>query len=254
LNEQVRCSDQVWSARLTGALLQIGPIMLRKLFSGGGDGPVHRPYRSKAANEMYNLLFCDDPALFAPKGDRPRGVLDAVLADPPDRVTLESIGNDKDAESRVRVLAFNRLRAMSVPVEPKKLLGVIIEAPQSSGLDTLAIFADGRMRYINQSERIAIFEDAPPPIAKKANEVLKAALAVVDRIGPANEPRRPPPVGGNGRVTFLVSDGLYFGEAPIDDLYADKLGGPVIGNAAELLNMLIEFALKRENERPSQSN
>jgi hypothetical protein len=47
-------------------------------------------------------------------------------------------------------------------------------------------------------------------------------------------------------MTFLASDGLYFGEAQTDDMYADKLGGPVIGNAAELLNILLEHAMRRQ--------
>jgi hypothetical protein len=216
--------------------------MLRQLFGRNGG---HRPYRSDAANDLYNLLFCDEPARFARKGT-PQGVLAAVLAEPADRVALESISGDTDMESRVRMLAFNRLRAMNAAVPPKQLLGVILEVPQDGGLDTLAVFTDGRMRYINQAERIAIFEEAPPAIAAKTQMVLAASQAVVDQIGPANEPRRAPPAGDLTRMTFLVSDGLYFGEAATDDMYADKLGGPVMGNAAELLNMLVEHAMQRQ--------
>ena len=216
--------------------------MLRQLFGRNGG---HRPYRSDAANDLYNLLFCDEPARFVRKGT-PQAVLAAVLAEPADRVVLESIAGDRDMESRVRMLAFNRLRAMNVAVPPRRLLGVILEVPQDGGLDTLAVFADGRMRYINQAERIAIFEEAPAAIAEKAQMVLDASQAVVDQIGPANEPRRAPPTDDLTRMTFLVSDGLYFGEAATDDMYADKLGGPVMGNAAELLNMLVTHAMQRQ--------
>ena len=219
--------------------------MLRRLFGSNGGG--HRPYRSDAANGLYNLLFCDEPARFARNGT-PQGVLATVLAEPADQVALECIAGDADMESRVRMLAFNRLRAMNVEVAAKQLLGVILEVPQPRGLDTLAVFADGRMRYINQAEKIAIFEEAPPAIAQKAQMVLAASQAVVDQIGPANEPRRPPPTGDLTRMTFLVSDGLYFGEAQTDDMYADKLGGPVIGNAAELLNMLVEHAMQQQTQ------
>jgi hypothetical protein len=169
-----------------------------------------------------------------------------VLAEPPDRVALESIANDQGMESRVRMLAFNRLRAMNVEVPSRQLLGVILEVPLGRGLDTLAVFADGRMRYINQDEKFGVFEDAPPAIAQKAQMVLRASQAVVDRIGPATEPRRAPPTGDLTRMTFLVSDGLYFGEAATDDMYADTLGGPVMGNAAELLNLLVNHALQRQ--------
>ena len=217
--------------------------MLRYLFGGHGGG--HRPYRSDAANDMYNLLFCDEPARFASNG-APQGALATVLAEPSDRAALQGIADDRGIESRIRMLAFNRLRAMGVAVPSKQLLGVILEVPLAEGLDTLAVFADGRMRYINQAEKIAIFEDAPPAIARKADMVLRAAQAVVDRIGPANEPRRAPPTDDLTRMTFLVSDGLYFGEAATDNMYADELGGPVMGHAAELLHLLVEHALRRQ--------
>ena len=218
--------------------------MLRYVFGDNGSG--HRPYRDDAANGMYNLLFCDEPARFAPKGDAPQGVLATVLAEPSDRVALERIASDAGMESRIRMLAFNRLRAMKVAVPSKQLLGVILEVPLGQGLDTLAVFADGRMRYINQAEKIGIFEDAPPAIAQKAQMVLRASQAVVDQIGPATEPRRAPPTADLTRMTFLVSDGLYFGEAATDNMYADALAGPVMGNAAELLNLLVDHALQRQ--------
>ena len=218
--------------------------MLRYLFGGNGGG--HRPYRNDAANDMYNLLFCDEPARFAPKGDAPQGVLATVLAEPPDRVALESIANDQDMESRVRMLAFNRLRAMNVAVPSKQLLGVILEVPLDRGLDTLAVFADGRMRYINQAEKIAIFEDAPPAIAREGADGAARIASRRRPDRPRDEPRRAPPTGDLTRMTFLVSDGLYFGEAATDDMYADELGGPVMGNAAELLNLLVDHALQRQ--------
>ena len=135
----------------------------------GSTGPFYRPYKSDAANHIYNLLFCDNPSLFK-RGEGGGGALAAVLSDSTDREMLERIGNDLDAESRVRVLAFNRQRAMKVSVARKRLLGTIIEFPQPQGLDTLAIFPDGRLRYINQSEKMVIFETSPPAIADKATD------------------------------------------------------------------------------------
>jgi hypothetical protein len=72
--------------------------------------------------------------------------------------------------------------------------------------------------------------------------VLRASQAVVDRLGPANKPRRAPPTADLTRTTFLVSDGLYFGEAATDDMYANKLGGPAMSNAAVLLSLLVDHA------------
>lgn len=83
--------------------------------------------------------------------------------------------------------------------------------------------------------------------------VLRAAQAVIDQIGPATEPRRAPPTADLTRMTFLVSDGLHFGEAAADNMYADELGGPVIGNAAELLNLLVDYALQRQAGQSGKS-
>ena len=55
-------------------------------------------------------------------------------------------------------------------------------------------------------------------------------------------------------MTFLVSDGLYFGEAASDDMYADRLGGPVMGNAAELLSLLVDYTLQRQAGQSGKSN
>jgi hypothetical protein len=135
---------------------------------------------------------------------------------------------------------------MKVSVPSKRLLGTIIEFPQSHGLDTLAMFPDGRLRYINHSEKMAIFEFSPPALIDKAEEVLRASQLVVNHIGPWDKPRRPPPTGALVRMTFLVSAGLHFGEGRYANLMQDRFGAPVIKAASELLPILVEEALKKD--------
>lgn len=224
--------------------------MIRKLFSFGNrpsSGPFYRPYRQDSINHIYNLLFCDDPALY--RNGRQQGALAEVLSQMATREALERIGNDPDVESRVRVLAFNRMRAMNMPVPEKRLLAAIIEVPQDGGLDVLAVFEDKRLRYINQSENVAVFEDTPPRIAAKARTVLRHAQAAVNQIGPADQPRRPPPHGDVARLTFLVSDGLYLGEGDYDELLEDPMAAPILGTASELLVMVVDAALENRKDR-----
>jgi len=221
--------------------------MIRKLFSFGNrpsSGPFYRPYRQDAINHIYNLLFCDDPALY--RNGRQQGALAEVLSQTATRETLERIGNDPDVESRVRVLAFNRLRTMNAPVPSRHLLGAIIEVPQDNGLDVLAVFDDKRLRYINQSENVAVFEDTPPHISAKARALLRHSQTAVNRIGPSDQPRRPPPRGDVARLTFLVSDGLYFGEGDYDVLIEDPMAAPILGTASELLVMVVDAALEKQ--------
>jgi hypothetical protein len=226
--------------------------MLGKLFGRGKrDGPsapFYRPYNDQAADFLYNLLFCDNPDLF--RNDKPdAGSLAAVLSGAATRETLEEIANDPAAESRVRMLAFNRLRAMKLPVPAKQLLGTIIEFPQDNGLDTLAAYADGRVRYINQTGHPAIFEGAPAAVVAKANELMRVSQLAVDRHGPSDEPRRPPPAGDLVRLSFLVSDGLYVGEGSYQVLMGDPVGEPVLTAGGELLVRLVDSVVETQTKR-----
>jgi hypothetical protein len=207
----------------------------------------YRPYKNPGINQLYNLLFCDNFSLLA-AGDVLDGPLVEVLSDTPDRDTLERIGNDLDIESRVRALAFRRLQAMKMPVPSGRLLGVIIEWPQESGLDVLAAFPDGRLRYINHAEKLAIFEAAPADLVEQADELLRVSQHIVNRSGPWDRPRLPPPQGDLIRMNFLVSDGLYFGQGSHDALMADAFAPPVINGALRLLHMLVDAALANDKK------
>jgi hypothetical protein len=205
----------------------------------------YRPYKNPGINQFYNLLFCDNFSLLA-CGDVLDGPLVEVLSDTPDRDVLERIGNDLDVESRVRALAFRRLQAMKMPVPSGRLLGVIIEWPQESGLDVLAAFPDGRLRYINHAEKLAIFDSASPGLIEQADELLRMSQLIVDRTGPWDRPRLPPPQGDLIRMNFLVSDGLYFGQGSYSALMEDAFAPPVINGAMRLLHMLVDAALASE--------
>jgi len=56
----------------------------------------------------------------------------------------------------------------------------------------------------------------------KANELTTELFSksqqIINKIGPWDKPRKPYSTKGNTRITFLVSDGLYFGEASTDVL------------------------------------
>ena len=223
--------------------------MFRKLFGQHGKsqatGTFYRPYENDAANKIYNLLFCDDPELFSAGADT-SGPLGAALSDKTDRESLERIANDLDTESRVRALAFNRLRAMKASVATKRLLGTIIEFPVEGGLDTLAVFTDQRLRYINCTGKMAVFEGLPPALIGGVEDILRASQFVVNRFGPWDKQRRPPPGRDIVRMTFLVSDGLYFGEGRSSAMFGDRFAAPVLKAGSELLPVVVEEALKIE--------
>jgi hypothetical protein len=227
--------------------------ILKRLLATFGIGPaknapasaakLYQPYRESHVNFLYNLLFCDNIDLLKnDKNTQGDGLWPALLAEQPDLNALREIAQNESNEGRVRAIAFNRLRAAGERVSSKQLLGVIVEVPQPQGLDVLAAFSDGGVRYLNQSGKVAVFEGRGNPVETQAKQLVTVAQPVVDRTGPWNKPRLPPPQSGKVRMTFLVSDGLYFGEGPFKALQQDPLGGPVLAMAAQLLKLSVEQA------------
>ncbi|WP_158881794.1 hypothetical protein [Rhodanobacter sp. L36] len=235
--------------------------MIKKFLAGLGIGQAskaggeealahalsHAPYKESYANFLYNLVFCDDPGLFrndnTAKGN---GFWAVLLADEPDYAGLEKIASNPEEESRARVLAYNRMRAGGCVVPAKLLLGVIFEVALEQGLDTLAAYPDGQVRYLNQSGKVAIFDGGSAYVEALAKELVAVSQPIVNAIGPWDRKRLPPPPTDYVRMTFLVSDGLYFGEAPFATLQRDAMGGPVLAKATELLQACVAAAVKSE--------
>lgn len=81
-------------------------------------------------------------------------------------------------------------------------------------------------------------------MVKEAKELVATAQNLVNQIGPWEEKRLAPPRPGHVRMTFLVSDGLYFGEGPFEALQQDKLGAPILAKASQLLLLVVEAGTK----------
>jgi hypothetical protein len=133
-----------------------------------------------------------------------------------------------------------RLREFGKDVPPKMLLGVIVEVSLAGGLDTLAAFSEGGVRYVNQSGKLVVIE-AAASMLPTVKDIFVAAEPVVARLGPWKNPRLAPPTQGNVRLTFLVSDGLYFGEGPMCQMQRDAMAGPIIHRATKLLQDVLHW-------------
>jgi hypothetical protein len=209
--------------------------------ASAADSDLGGPYKDNSTNLIYHLLFCDRLKLFE---DNHQGELNdrwaTLFKADPDHEAVAKIANDKGQESRVRMLAFGLLRTAKKVVPKRELLGTIIEVRMPSGLDTLAVFTDGGARYINHSGKIAVVEGVPSPFQKEIDDVIKTSRPIVAAIGPWDKKRLPAPRKGNVRMTFLVSDGLYFGEGPMDLMQQEQMAAPLIQAATTLLLKLVE--------------
>ncbi len=208
---------------------------------------VIKPYQTEQTNLIYNLLFCDDLKLYERH-------FQAVAASPwtelfagtKDAEGLKKVISDPGNESRAKVLAFNELFRLGVKPAHKELLGIIVEVGMDEGLDTLAAYADGTARYINYTERMIVWESKDDSaISSTMAELFEKGRDLVTKIGPWDKERLPQPAKGNVRISFLVSDGLYFGQGPMNVLFNDQMGGPILHKASELMSLLVESALNK---------
>ncbi len=210
------------------------------LASCSSEKSPYSPYSQTSSNEIYNMLFFDDYQALKPADDKNLTPWKATLfADTIDTNAVLSLANDSLQDGRVRYLAYRLLSQKGFEVPSKILLGVIIEVPLEGGLDVLASFSDGGVRYINQTGKMAIVEGGLTETATLVAELFRVSQVVVSQIGPWDKKRLPPPTKGNIRLSFLVSDGLYFGEGSFKALQQDAMSSPVLSIASQLMVTIV---------------
>jgi len=204
--------------------------MFKKLFAAFSAKPKTRadaPYGTEELNTVHNMLFADD--------------VGQLFGEAPDVRVVQAIAQDANEESRVRLLAAQWLRANGQAPAAPEVLGVVIEVPLDGSMDTLAAYADGRVRYINQTGKISVFEGRED-LRPLVEGLFGAARTVVAQIGPWDRERLPAPRPGRIRLSFLVSDGLYFGDGVFTEMERDPLAGPVIAQATQLVQRVVAIA------------
>lgn len=201
----------------------------------------YSPYKDEGLNNIYNMLFCDDIAAFK-QPENPIGYpWDDLWAQTPDSQALTNIATDQTLESRQRLLAYRKLAGIH-PITSQELLGVVIEVALDAGLDVLAAYKDGSARYMNHTGKLLVWDANTSESDILIEQLYAYSRKVVSQIGPWEEARKPfPSTPGTVRLSFLVSDGLYFGEGPFDVLQQDGMGGPVIASATQLMMYLTQY-------------
>jgi hypothetical protein len=199
------------------------------------------PYKEESTNLIYHLLFCDSLDLYKINTKPPYSYPFDVLFSPASTIDqLQSIVDDNGADPRVRTLAYNKMLAAGHHPAQKELLGVIVEVGLDNGLDVLASFSNGTARYINQTGKLLIWETTDKTSAQLTDDLFEKSRRVVEQIGPWDQPRRPWPAKGMMRITFLVSDGFYFGEGAVNSFFEDPLAKPALSAATQLMLYLTQ--------------
>jgi hypothetical protein len=201
---------------------------------------------AKPGNPLRELLFGESPDLSAAPG----AVMDTQALfgkayddlarddKPSARRTLEAIGLMRDLESLYRIHAWRLFRqAGGSPAASNKndVLGVVVEVGVREGDDILAVYDDRTARYYNYSGAGVVWMRPDSSLDTLIDAVLRAAAAILPRIGPWMGARRPPPNVNNMRLNILTPVGLHFGEGPFDALDRDPMAKPLVQAATKLM-------------------
>ena len=171
---------------------------------------------------------------------------DILFSEKASSTSLKRIVDEPSVDSRYKILACNKLLATCNKLDKTELLGVIVEMGLDKGLDVFASYKDGTARYINHSGTILAWEKNDRTSDELTTQLFLESREIINKIGPWDKPRRPHPTKGNLRITFLVSDGLYFGEGPIHTLFNNPMANPALENATRLMKYLTEKTIERK--------
>lgn len=208
---------------------------------------VDKLYDEPAICLTYELLFCDDLG----KYQKMQESFPVLFAEHPSKEELINLAQNNNVESRIRILAYRRLKAMQIIPNKKEVFGVIVEYNQNinkgKGLDTLALYADGNIRYINHTGNMSAFTDGftDDKLSQCAKNILEQAKQLAQNIGPWEKKRLPPPAKGNIRITLLVNGDIYFGQGTDKVMFNDNLGGPLLQNMSVLLQRIGQISIKQ---------
>lgn len=197
-----------------------------------------RPYNDEAADRFYNLIFCDDPALPRREREQLSGPWRVLLGPPPRSSALQTIVAADSADSRARALAAHLLRSRREKPSRRCTLGTVVEVALPQGLELLAAYADGAVRYQDAAGRAQVFDVGPREVQALAHEMIAHGEAFSRRREPWTRPRLKPPRSGELRISLLASDGLRFVEGSFAALQSDPDIAAIIGRATRLLRRL----------------
>jgi tetratricopeptide (TPR) repeat protein len=124
---------------------------------------------------------------------------------------LRRLANTPTVDTRLRLWAYSALRSMGEQPEQEiadLVMGVVIEVslPDKNGVDVLAAYADGAVRYINYSGQTITREQGTGEIARLARDVIQTAQPLVLDFPP--EQQRLDVKPNNIRISLLTCGGV----------------------------------------------
>ncbi len=133
---------------------------------------------------------------------------------------LRAVAEDAFQEARPRLWAWTALRKLGekpAPVFAQELLGIIVELMVDGGLDVLATYADGSIRFLGHADQLLAREadGQPTPAAAALLSEAYPLLAIPPK--PRDKAAEPPPPD-HVRLTALSASGVHQVEVPMADI------------------------------------
>lgn len=227
-------------SRATQGILALGAVLALSAAARADDLPA--PYHEMQNNIVYNALFCDSEGLVKPKdAASAQPWQKALFAASPDVGAVRAVAEDAKQSSCVRLFAYKWLREHSQLVPFKQLLGVVLEVPVDEGLDTLVAYDDGHVRYISHADKLSVVDMPNGAILNQAKVLFISSNKLMARIGVWNKKRLPAPAKGKVRMSFLATDGLYFGEGSFAAIQKDADAAQVVKDGTALLQAVVDL-------------
>jgi hypothetical protein len=195
---------------------------------------------------LYNSLFADNPDNFTNLKEH-KAISWIYESKTPTIDELENIANDNSVESRLKFLALYTALRQGLKIPHKTYFGTVLEVPMEGGYDVLAFYSDSRARYYNYSGKAVIYEGGRADVDDTIANANSMAIQVCNVLAPWEKERLPKPKGDVIRISFLVSDGLYFGNSSIKTIGNDQMASAIFGKGAEVMKALLS-----ETNKPAQ--
>jgi hypothetical protein len=158
---------------------------------------------------------------------------------------LLPLGAQQDASAYDYFKAYQSLSLIPKQDQPKQLYGVIIELGQEGGYDLLATYANCFANFTNAQQPVSkVWERPDANFDALIADVLEAGLLMLPNMPQWDADFEQPVACGWMRIHLVSSQGIYSGEAPLEEMARSPYGEEMTAATQMLMNWLAVTDLK----------
>jgi hypothetical protein len=154
-----------------------------------------------------------------------------------------------ELESRTALQAWSCLRELGeVPAGPAAtaVRGVLVEIGTEAGLDTVAAYEDRTAVYLARNGAVLTAEHPDRGVDHRIEALLTSARALAGQTAPRGE-REGVPEAGRAAIHVLTFAGPYATLGPVATIEQDRVAGPVLRAASDLMRDVWEKGVAAQN-------